>query len=319
MYCVLTERRAGRLVTLATDGAPEGSVQVVDLALDATEPVRAEMTRRAETLRRAWDLQAPGELPACRWFDRGCEYQTALACDCRGTEPVPSPAIASHVIELRERPDLAERIAERLRTAPPESPGTKVGRFRELLYPRRAYFQRTVEEPPVEYPPRSPSEPPDLYARLLAAVEGGPVGEVARLATVSSAPEEEVVGFRGVPFLLRTSRSRPRATALSLLESQPQYALELGFRCGATGTSSARLILGREFASNDADRVQVFDLRFAPVDRFAGLWEARRRQLEFAVRDRAPASLPACPAWMVADCPYRADCGCGAAGDRSQR
>ncbi len=320
MYAALVGQPAGRLVTLVVSADARPAVQVVDLRFDATEPLRAEMVVRAEALRRAWAAGNPGGLPACRWFGRGCEFEDQGVCRCDGREPAVSDGIRSRVVEVRDRADLAAGIRDRLSAeAPAERPGL-APQFRDLVYPRRAYFRATVAEPPVEFPARPPTEPPDLYARLVAAVEGGPIGEVARLRPQYPGPDEEVVGFRGWPYLLRSSRARARATAASLLEGQPQYGIELGFRCAATGVPSARLLLGRERAVDAADRVQVFELRFAPTGAFARLAEERAHALARAVRERSPAALPACPAWMYADCPYRADCGCGAAAsDRSQR
>jgi hypothetical protein len=318
MYCALTIRPNGRLVTLAINGDRESAVQVVDVAFDATEPVRVEMVRRAQALRRAFTEGRADELPACRWFARGCEYQSAQVCDCRGGEPPTSDAISSHVAEIVSRPEIAARIAERWVRSPGGLGAPPIARFRDLLYPRRAYFRRTSPEPPAEFPLRPPTEPADLYARVVAALESGPVGEVARLPP-GPFPAEEEAGFRGFPYLLRTSRARARANPATLRESQPQYGLELGLRCAASGCSNGWLILGREYAVGEEDRLQVFDYRFSPVETFARLGQERTERLEEAVRRRAPQTLPACPAWMYPDCPYRGDCGCGALGERSQR
>ncbi len=319
MYCALAGRPAGRLVTLVVGDASEGSIQAVDIAFEDTEPIRTEMQRRAETLRRAWAERRTQELPACRWFGRGCEFQDAAVCDCAGSEPPAGGAILSEVSRVTERSDVAARIESHLREIPPRAETPTLVRFRNLLYPRRAYFERTVAETAPERPRRSPSEPPDLYARLTAAVESGPLGDVARLAPRLSEPEEEVGGFRGAPYLVRTSRARDRASPPTLLAAQPQYALELGFRAVATATSVAHLVLGRERATEDRDRVQAFEYRFSPATAFSRLWRERARELELALAARDPRGLPACPEWMYPDCPYRFDCGCGASGTRSQR
>ena len=187
-------------------------------------------------------------------------------------------------------------------------------RFREALYPRRAFFDRTSPAEPVATPTPEPlplPPVPDLYARLTEALESGRPGEVARLPPRSDEPEEEVVGFRGHPLLVRTSRAWDRYRPDELVARSPQYALELGLRCAATGSERGHLVVGYERAETDRDRLQVLEVSFASVTPFSRLLRERSRGLAGALRDRSPLGLPACPEWMVMDCPYRATCGCG--------
>jgi hypothetical protein len=319
MYCVLADRRAGRLLTLeVADGRPT-RVQAVDVELADPQVVRTEMRARAESLRRATVAERATGLPRCRWFGRGCEFQEAAVCDCAGEEPENSGTIIDQVRVGPPAQDVGERVLSRLLEIPEPSEPPTLHRFRDLLYPRRAYYERTVVERGPELPRRGRGEPPDLYARLTEAVESGPLGEVARRPSRTPEPEEEVGGFRGSPYLVRTSRGSSPASPQSLTDRQPQYALELGFRCVATGASTAYLIMGRERAGRDRDRVQVFEFRFAPATVLARVWRERSRRLAAALREKDPAQLPPCPEWMYADCPYRSDCACGASGTRSQR
>jgi hypothetical protein len=319
MYCALTARRSGRLITLVVDGASSGHVQAVDIEFGDPTAARAEMQLRAASLRRAWGEHRADALPACRWYGRGCEFQDSESCDCRGGEPGPTNAILSEVGQITERTDVAERIESHLQNVLPPSGPHVLERFRDLLYLRHSYYERAVAGPPPKPPPRDPNTAPDLYSRLVGAIETGPLGEVARIPSRIEEPEEEVGGFRGMPFLVRTSRGRDPASPTTLLDRQPQYALELGFRCVATGASAARLVLGRELADRDAGRVQVFEYRFAPASTFARLWRERTRQLANALAAHAPGELPACPDWLYATCPYRSECACGTDGTRSQR
>jgi hypothetical protein len=319
MYCALSDRTVGRLVTLIVGDAEVGTVQAADVTFGDTAPIRGEMQHRAAALRGAWAAHRPDSLPLCRWFGRGCEFQSAEVCDCTGSEENAASPIVAQVTELAERTDVSGRIQSRLREIPATVTTPTLDRFRDLLYLRRAYFERTAGAVPYEPPRRDPSDPPDLYARLVAAVEGGPLGEVALLPPHVPEPDEEVGGFRGAPVLVRTSWGRDRPTAPTLLAAQPQYALELGFRCVATGTTVAHLVLGRERAREDRDRVQVFEFRFTSPSTFSRLWRERARHLESALEAHAPETVSACPEWMFSDCPYRADCGCGPSAGRSQR
>lgn len=318
MYCALLRRRTGRLLTLVAQPSGVHEVQAVDLAFGAPEPILEEMRRRERLLRAAVSDGSADALPRCPWFGRSCEYQEAALCSCQGNEPSAPASLAQTDGTPVPRPDVEARVRSALSPAPPpdEFP---VERFREILYPRRAYYERSVER--TESPPDTapPPRAPDLYSRLIESLESGPAGEVARLAPGSTAPEEEVVGFRGLPVLVKTSRAWARVRPSDLVDRSPQYALDLGLRCAATGTGSGVLVLGFERAQDDREQVEVLRVRFTNVSPFSRVYRERSRAIAVAVRDRAPGALPTCPDWMVSDCPYRAECGCGSAGGRVTR
>jgi hypothetical protein len=319
MYCALVDRPVGRLLTLIA--TPEGvaDVQAVDVTFRSVPRILEEMQRRAGLLRTALAEHQVDRLPRCPWFGRGCEYEDAKACSCSGEEAPIAPPLTEEVATLTPREDVRERVRSALSEPGPFAGSAPVARFREILYPRRAYFERTrpTAAPAVEAPPAS--REPDLYARLSEALESGPAGEVARLIGRSAEPEEEVVGFRGRPVLLRTSRAWDRFRAAELVARAPQYALELGLRCATTGTESGILVIGFERAEVDRHRIQVLELGFASLTPFSRLFRERSRALAAALREGNPEPLPACPAWMVTDCPYRSECGCGGAESRVTR
>ena len=319
IYCLLAGSRRGRLATCEVDGDRAGAVRTVDLELRGLDAIAAEVEDRASALRAAWEADRPDGLPRCRWFGRGCEFQESRICDCRGDEPSPSGRILESVARLAPRPDLDARFEARLRSLPERPAGAPIDAYRDLVYPRRTYFERTAPataEAPAA-PPRAIT--PDLYARLAEALESGPLGEVARILGRADEPTEEVVGFRGTPYLVRTSRAWNPVGADELLDRYPQYALELGFRCAATGARRGLVVWGWERAESERDRVRVFDLAFEPVTPFARLWRTRSAALERAVATGSPLGLPACPAWMYEECPYRSGCACGSSAVRDHR
>ncbi|HTP53567.1 MAG TPA: hypothetical protein VML94_01195 [Thermoplasmata archaeon] len=320
MYCALTQARTGRIVTLSP-GA-EGAVSVGAVDLSVPDPVRVAeaMQRRAEAIRTAVRTGRPADLPACRWFGRRCEFQEARRCDCAGTEPSPSREILDRVESAAHRPEIEERWSAALRSLPPLAEGPTCSRFRDLIYPRRAYFEATAPTPPAAPEPARPAaEGPGWFERVVEAVEGGPVGEVVRLPPRHPGPEEDVPGFRGRPFLVRTSKAWSRLRPLEAVGRFPQYALELGFRCATTGTAEGRVVLAYERAEKETDRFQVLRYRFGDPGLFRALWKESEEQLRTAIAAGSPASLPPCPGWMFDGCPYRATCGCGPAEGRSQR
>jgi hypothetical protein len=319
MYCALLGRSEGRLVSMVARDETVEEVRSYNIAYRDLASILGEMHARASALRECLRLGRPEGLPRCRWYGRGCEYRAASACDCNGTEPPPSDAILERTGRVDPDPaaDAALRpaLVEALQRARPPS----IRRFRDIIYPRRAYFERV--RPLSEVAPAVPArdEGKDAYRELIEAVESGPVGEVTRLSSLAEEPEEEVGAFQGTPFLVRTSRARSPPTAEELLDRAPQYALELGFRCAATGTSSARAIVSYPVGGEGIPRIRVFAFQFEPISTFARLWRQRVRGLEGALRSNDPSPLPPCPAWMFADCPYRDACACAPDPGRSQR
>jgi hypothetical protein len=290
-------------------------VQALDVAFRAPDHILHEMHGRAERLRTAWAGQRPDGLPRCPWYGRGCEFEEAKLCPCTGDEPLDPPSILEEVSSITTREDVRGRLRPVVSGVASVTSPFGLARFREVLYPRRAFLDRTRPPSPAgaasiaESVP--PPPPPDLFARLTEALESGPPGEVARLLPRSEEPEEEVVGFRGQPLLVRTSRAWARIRPEELVVRSPQYALELGLRCAVTGTDRAWLVVGYDRAEADRDRVQALELRFSNRTPFSRLLRERSQLLAAAFRTGTSLGLPPCPGWMVAGCPYRSECGCG--------
>jgi hypothetical protein len=316
-YSALTDAGGGRLLTVVLDGTTIAGVQAVDVAGVDPNLAREEISGRAAKLREAWRVRGTEGLPRCRWFGRGCEYQMGGVCDCTGSEPEPPSGLLPATLTVVERRDLSETLEHRLRGT--DAAPSRIQRFRDLLYPRRAYFDRRAATVPEEAPVRDPSSPADLYERIRSSIESGPLGETAELPTPANEPEEGVAGFRGAPWIERVVRAWDAPTAETILARYPQYAIELGFRCVATGTDRAHLIVGWERAARDEDRVLAFELRFDPATTMARLWRERARSLDRALVAETPDDLRACPSWMASSCPYAAVCGCATDPGRSQR
>lgn len=319
MYCGLLDRPNGRLLTLVVDPTGVSDVQAVDVAFRSASSILAEMRRRAALLRSAWKEAQVDGLPRCPWFGRGCEFEEASVCACSGAEAPDDRPLTEEVESVSARGDVRDRVRSVLSPPIAREELGNIGRFREILYPRRAYFERTAATalPAVAAP--VPTLGPDLYGRLTEAVESGPPGEVARIPARSAEPEEEVVGFRGRPLVMRTSRARSRIRANDLVRRAPQYALDLGLRCAVTGTDSGIVVVGFERPEHDPDRLEVLEIRFSSLTLFSRIYRERSRGLATALRERTPTTLPPCPAWMAQDCPYRSECGCAGAGSRVTR
>jgi hypothetical protein len=318
MYCALVGRAGGRCAYLRASAEAGPTVRVFRIEYRSTARLAELLASGESELRAALEARDPARLPRCAWFGRGCEFQAAGVCDCRGTEPSASRAFVGEVSEIQERSEVGDRWTRALR----EDTGLPVperwARFRDLLYPRRTYFEERDRAPA---PPREPPGfgPPDLYERIAEAIEGGPAGDVAGLPPRGPGPEEEVVGWRGRPFLLKVSRAWNRIRPEELEERYPQYGVELGFRCARSGRREGLVVVGYERSPSDDDRLQVLSLSFAEGERGSASWEERSEALDRALHEESPLALPPCPRWMFESCPYAAVCGCGDVGARSQR
>ena len=173
MYAALVERPDGRLIVVRAPSDRAPGARVWDVTFGSLPTIRAEMALRADALRYAREVASPEGLPRCAWFDRGCAYRREGACRCAGSEP----EISSAVLEEVGRPVFQTEVAahvERLLGPGTVAPG-EVTRYRELAYPRRAYFdgiesgaERSAEGS------RSGGAPDETWGAVLAVLEDGP-------------------------------------------------------------------------------------------------------------------------------------------------
>jgi hypothetical protein len=318
VYAAILAVPRGRLVYVREAADSTAGVSVFDLELPPPDDLWPRVRARAEQLTAALASRTPDSLPRCAWFGRGCDVQRAGRCTCTGTETLEPSLLAGTSARSSARADLAGELTQALGTQASPAAADRVRRFRELLYPRRTYFERTRPLPAPPSRVAQDPEGPSLWRDLAAAVELGPNGEVCRLPTLASEPDEEVAAFRGEPYLLRTTRGRQRGPPEEVLRRSPQYALELGLRCAVTGRRQGFVVLGYEFANTESDRVRVLRVRVDPTT-FSRVWRHRTEALARAMAEGDPGSLPACPSWMVEECPYREACACGAAPPPSHR
>ncbi len=319
IYCALAGAGRGRLAQLGLRDPEPPRVAVTELVFPDPAAILAEALHRRDELRTAIERASPGPLPRCPWFEHGCEFRAGGVCDCDGAETEPSTPIEEEPLARTPCPEIAQRWERRLAEGGPPTRRSP-DRFRELLHPRRAYYDRTVGRPSVVVPGRPAGAPQDAYEQTVAALEGGPLGEVARLPVGPTAPEEEVLGWRGVPCHVRASRVRTRVGPEELRARFPQYLVDLGYRCAVADRDQGRLLLAHENPAPGEPSVQVFRLELAGgAAAVAESWRNATTALVGAIAEHRPEALEPCPAWMTADCPYRSTCGCAADAGRSQR
>jgi hypothetical protein len=311
MYGALVDRHDGRLVILGAPATPPPETRVWDVALGDLSAIFREMGRRAAQLRRARETGRSDGLPRCGWFDRGCAFQREGVCDCSGAEPNLGEVVLDEVTKVTPNPEAAAAIAGLLREAPVAEPG--VARFRELAYPRRAYFDGVDREAELEPEGLGRSGPPDeTWSAVQAVLEDGALGEYELRHDPSGEPAEAIPTFRGAPVLVKSSRSLAPVPADRLLADRPHYLLELALRCASLGLPVGWLVLGMERIPSESEWIRVQQVRFGSLPGLAALLERRKAGLARARRDGDPSGLPVCPPWMAERCPHRAICGCSA-------
>ncbi|MCI4322746.1 MAG: hypothetical protein L3K03_01770 [Thermoplasmata archaeon] len=310
MYCALSGRTHGRLVVVSGGVGEKPNARVYACEFGSLDRMWESMLHRASLLRTAWQTKDPAGLPRCSWFGHGCEFQQAGRCSCRGDEPTGTDAAHEHLSawapdEARSR-ELLNGI-ERARQAPPSTP--PIAQFREILYPRRTYFERTAppgSAPPVpSFPLPAPGEP--SFSAVRSTVEALP-GAWTREVATGGEPEETVPCLDHHPVLVKLSRARRMIADTELAGRQPQYVLELGLRAAAVGATEGRLFLVYG-AVPPGDSVRAYTIRFDPVSPWTSELDGRTAALREALRSRDPSKLPGCPRWMAESCPYSAACG----------
>jgi hypothetical protein len=294
------------------------SIGVYDLRYDDLDGIWHEAEERASLLRAAWALGTPRQLPSCVWWAHNCEYRTGRVCTCTGTEPDGRFAIADTVRDLVPNPAAVEEVRRALaRAAPENNNGRVVHRFRDLMFPRLAYFRRLHADSDDEEsrPARSEAElrwwreKRWWRDRLAEAMEAAAPGSLSVGVSADGGPDEPVHCHDGAPYLVRISHGHPILDPRRLLAERPQYFLELGLRAAAVGATVGRLILAFPQAPRLEHRVLVFEAEFDPVERFARLALERRDALALAVATRDPSALAPCYDWMFDGCAYRSECG----------
>jgi hypothetical protein len=314
MYGALVDRGEGRLVVVRAPVTTPAETRVWDVPLGDRSAIRAEMRARATALRTSRDRSDPAGLPRCGWYDRGCPFRREHVCVCDGGEPALSGAILKEVGRPTPNGLAAEEIGRLL--GPTDVSPSEIGRFRELAYPRRAYFDGIDSGSDSEAEGVGPGGPPDeTWSALQALLEDGPAGEYELRHDPSGEPAEAIPTFRGVPALVKSSRSLRPVPADRLVADRPHYVLELALRCASLGSPEGWLLLGMERVPSEGDWIRAQHLRFGSMPQLASLLERRRRAIAEARQNRDPTGLPRCPRWMVERCPHRAVCGCAATPD----
>jgi hypothetical protein len=308
MYAALSGQHEGRLIVVGAGHSKPPVVAVWDVRVGRPAAVEEEMVLRATALRSARERSDPTALPRCAWYDRSCAFRAAGLCDCSGAEPPMSGSILDELGDPTSNPTEARRIVAWLAETPP-TPGS-FARFRELAYPRRAFYDTFGEMDPAPESPGTPGEADETWSALQAVLEGGPPGEYELRHAESGEPAEAIACFRSEPCLVKSTRTARPVPADRLSQDRPHYLLELALRCAALGTPAGYVFTGLERVPSEGPWIHAQRVSFAAPSAARSLLERRASGLTEARTVRDPSGLPACPLWMAERCPHRAVCGC---------
>ena len=138
MYCAMTGALRGRLIVYGRErfGRPP-HLRAFRLEFTSLDPIKAEMFRRRDLLRRALETQVPSGLPRCEWFDRGCDYRDI--CGCEAAEPL-TRVVQPGMFTLEPDPELESVFSKQPNAAAPDKP--TAFRLNDLVFPRKAAYER---------------------------------------------------------------------------------------------------------------------------------------------------------------------------------
>lgn len=309
LYVALTGTEQGHLVVAAAEGeAGRPPVVALRCRFRDTAGLLDEASARADRFRRALRSIDPGELPRCLWVGRGCPFQEARACDCSGEEPPDDRWVRDRLVESAPDAPTEARWRSAIQAAE-GTPAPVVLAFRDLLYPRRSYYERVAPERIGEERPIDPQSQ-EAYRELSGAVDAGPDGERSQRLAASGEPPGSIPLFRGLPFLLKTRSGVPWPSPVPRLAVPSHYIDELGFRAAAVGGDAGYVFVDELRSRAPQRRERVLRLRFRDIGAYASEFERRRSALREALERGDPGGLSPCPAWRADGCPYAPGCGC---------
>ena len=305
MYCTMTGATSGRLLIYRREqfgrqpALRAFRVEFADLA-----PIGAEMQRRRDSFSAALERNDPGDLPQCEWFGRNCDF--AEICHCE-TAPVLTRVVPQDGYRI-ERDDAVEtKFLAQLSSADSRPAGF---RLNDLVFPRKAAFERQVTDDEEESPDGIEVRLRDLERQgfrgtldkaLRFGIPGAFTREPVRLRSLT----DRVGMFRDVPTLMRVTKFRDMVDRDRLPQAMGHYFDRLAFECALSGHDRGRLVLYYEVLG---EKFMVYDVGFKDVTAVHA--EADRR-LGLLESGASPSELPACPAWMAKFCRYKDRCGCG--------
>ena len=311
MYCAMVNAHDGEIIVYQRQMEESSSTSpllVYHVTFADLDAVRSEMRRRRNLLLEALISSDPGNLPACMWFNRQCDY--SRVCDCETTSQKAAHEIAALASEIYLDSTTCQQLLSKM--AKPHPP--HVFRINDVVFPRKAFFERMkaqeaaqaaeVREEKEEYL-RSMDERGFLDA-LRDSLRYGAPGEAQRIPVRHAALADLVQIWQNMPTILRDPKFSSLVERERLPRTFPHYFLRLGFECALTDHARGRLVTYYVKVPKEDAKLMVYDVTFRNLDAIRA--EALRRVGSLETASTA-LQLPKCPSWLCSYCDYRLACG----------
>ncbi|MDY7018867.1 MAG: hypothetical protein SU899_02155 [Chloroflexota bacterium] len=312
MYCAMVNAREGEIIVylrLGEELPPTSSLLVYHVDFPELEAIRDEMRRRRDLLIQALISNDPGNLPVCPWFNRQCDY--SQVCDCE-MSTVPS---SYRIAELAGQIKADEIAQEQLLAKLASSPSSFHLRLNDLVFPRKAYFERLksqeialageeVREEKGEY--LHSIDERGFLSALRDSLSYGTQGEAQRVPVRYAQLGDLVQIWQNSPTILRDPKFYSVVERERLARTFPHYFLRLGFECALTDHSQGRLLVYYPYISREDAKLMVYDVTFRNL---AALKDEAIQRAELIIQAQSPWELPKCPSWMCPNCDYIGQCG----------
>lgn len=311
MYCAMVNAHEGEIIVYQRqmeEPASTSPLLVYHVTFPDLEAIRAEMRRRRDLLVEALISNDPGNLPACIWLNRQCDY--SRVCDCRTTTVKSAHEIAALAGDIR----LDSATSQQLLSKMAEPHPSHVFRINDIVFPRKAYFERLkldesaaaeeIREDKEEYL-RSMDERGFLDA-LRDSLRYGAPGEAQRIPVRHASLSDLVQVWQNLPTILRDPKFSRLVERERLPRAFPHYFLRLAFECALTDHTRGRLLTYYVKIPKEDAKLMVYDVTFRNLDAIRS--EALRRA-ELLEKSATALDLPRCPSWLCSYCDYAAQCG----------
>jgi len=311
MYCAMVNAHEGEIILYQrqAEESPSASPLIVyHVTFPDLKAIREEMRRRRDLLVQALISNDPGDLPACLWFDRQCDY--SQVCDCATTTTKADPAIARLAGEIYVDSTTCEQLLSKMTAS---EPSHLLG-INDLVFPRKAYFNRLrlQEAGPGEEVReereghlRSMDDRGFLDA-LRDSLRYGAPGEAQRVPVQHLPLADLVQVWQNLPTILRDPKFASLVDRERLPRAFSHYFLRLAFDCALTDNPKGRLMLYYVRVPREDAKLMVYDVTFRKLD--AIKTEALRR-VSLLEQPGTSLQLPKCPSWLCSYCDFRVECG----------
>jgi len=311
IYCAMVNAHEGEIIIYQRQGGELplfAPLLVYHVRFPDLEAIKEEMRLRRDLLIQALISNDPGNLPACPWLNKQCDY--SQVCDCKDSLIPPSYKIAELAREIRIDNVTCEQLLDKI-GGPQPFPSFRIN---DLVFPCKAYFKRLKSQEAASSEEELQQEKEEQLRAmdergfidvLRDALRYGNPGEVQRTPVRDTSLADMVQIWQESPIILRDPKFSSLVERERLSRTFPHYFLRLGFECALTEHPKGRLLLYYSRVPSEDAKLMVYDVNFRNLD--AIKTEALHR-VELLEKAMSPLQLAKCPSWLCSYCEYKSEC-----------